>query len=75
MEIGIQCHNDTIFERGSPDNFRIFRLGQTNFSRVNRVKTGAAKNRCRRTRRSLVEQQFHPAVASSITLSSRLAAA
>jgi hypothetical protein len=42
---------------------------------VNRIKTCATKHRCRRTRCSLVARQLHPAVASSITLSSKLTAA
>ncbi len=75
MEISVERHHHAVFEGGSPDNLCIFRLGQTGFASVNRIQTRLTEQAGCRTRGSLVEQQFHPAGASSITLSSRLAAA
>jgi len=81
VEISIERDNHSILKGRSANDFRIFRLGQTDFARVNRIEACATKNRCRRTRSSLVRaaisssrgQINHPVVQAGRGVGKRLA--
>ena len=47
VEISVERYHCAIFKNRSMNNLSIFRLSQTNFARVNGIKTRAAKNGCR----------------------------